>query len=111
MTEREAIYRLNKHFEEFNMFKGNVDTSKETEANTLAIQALNNQIWLKNLIADYYKDPTAVKCESIIHDLCRVFLYPRFRKEADETCREAFERICMSYDETKRFPEPWEGEK
>lgn len=109
MTEREAIFRLNKRLEELNIFKENIDML-ELEANTLAIQALNNQIWLKNLLADYYKDPTAVRGAAMTHDLCRVFLYPQMIEEAKWQSGEMFDKLIEKYDKKKRFPEPWEGE-
>lgn len=72
MTEHEAIWRLQDHFK---VHDDGRPTPLLDEAAVMAYQALGNQLWLREMLIDYEKDPTAVKGEAIMNDIYKVFVF------------------------------------
>lgn len=72
LDENIAIGRLREHFR---VHDDGRPTPLLDEAELVAYKALSNQYWLRNMLIDYEKDPTATKSEALMNDLYKVFVW------------------------------------
>lgn len=72
IDENTAIRRLDDHFRVHDDGRA---TPLLDEAVVAAKRALSNQYWLKGMLRDYLKNPTATKSSNLFDELCRVYLY------------------------------------